>query len=209
MNSNFLAVLMLAVFLIGCSENKKPINVSLEKPADSVFNIPNRTVKKTDLSYKNDRSKWYLDGQLYSGWAIHLYDDSTVQEKFGILNGRKQNQAIQWYPDGHYRIVSNYHLGKLQGEKKMWAPDSAHTLLSQLSYASGKLHGEQRKWYPTGELYKILHLNMGKEEGLQRAFRTNGVLFANYEAKNGRIFGLKKANLCYSLEDESIYKEKD
>lgn len=45
---------------------------------------------------------------------------------------------------------------------------------------------------------------MGKEEGLQQAFRENGVLFANYEAKDGRVFGLKKAKLCFGLEDESI-----
>ncbi len=26
----------------------------------------------------------------------------------------------------------------------------------------------------------------------------------NYEAKNGRIFGLKRADLCYALNDEKI-----
>lgn len=49
---------------------------------------------------------------------------------------------------------------------------------------------------------------MGREEGLQQAFRRNGYLYANYEARNGRIFGLKKAALCYGLEDENIQYEK-
>ena len=48
---------------------------------------------------------------------------------------------------------------------------------------------------------------MGKEEGIQQAFRKNGDLFANYEAKEGRIFGLKKAALCFGLEDENIQNE--
>ena len=48
---------------------------------------------------------------------------------------------------------------------------------------------------------------MGKEEGIQQAFRKNGDLFANYEAREGRIFGLKKAALCFGLEDEKIQNE--
>ncbi|EPR68296.1 hypothetical protein [Cyclobacterium qasimii] len=48
---------------------------------------------------------------------------------------------------------------------------------------------------------------MGREEGLQQAFRKNGELFANYEAKDGRIFGLKRAVLCVGLEDEVVKYE--
>lgn len=48
---------------------------------------------------------------------------------------------------------------------------------------------------------------MGMEEGIQQTFRKNGALYANYEAKEGRIFGLKKAALCYGLEDQSIQYE--
>ena len=44
----------------------------------------------------------------------------------------------------------------------------------------------------------------GQEEGLQRAWRQNGKLYVNYEAKHGRIFGLKRASLCYELNDENI-----
>ena len=49
---------------------------------------------------------------------------------------------------------------------------------------------------------------MGKEEGIQQAFRKNGDLFANYEARAGRFFGLKKSALCYELEDEDVQFEK-
>jgi len=127
----------------------------------------------------------------------------------GILGGKKQNQATEWYPDGNYKQVANYHLGKLHGEKKLWSTEAAgHILIAHLNYKAGKPHGEQKKWFPTGELFKKLHLNMGKEEGMQQAFRKNGALYANYEAKAGRIYGLKKASLCFGLEDESIQYEK-
>ena len=49
---------------------------------------------------------------------------------------------------------------------------------------------------------------MGQEEGLQQAFRKNGDLYANYEAKEGRIFGLKKAALCFGLQNEEIKTKK-
>ena len=56
-------------------------------------------------------------------------------------------------------------------------------------------------------IFQKINLNMGREEGVQQAFRKNGALFANYEAKDGRIFGLKRATLCFSLEEEDIQDE--
>ena len=93
-------------------------------------------------------------------------------------------------------------------KKKSWVNDVNHTMVSHLNYYMGKAHGIQMKWYPTGEIFKVLNLHMGIEEGMQRAFRKNGALYANYEARNGRVFGLKKAALCYSLEDEKVQYEK-
>ena len=48
----------------------------------------------------------------------------------------------------------------------------------------------------------------GREEGMQQAWRRNGKIYNNYEAKNGRIFGLKRANLCFQLEEEIVQDEK-
>ena len=97
-----------------------------------------------------------------------------------------------------------FHEGKLHGTKKVWSNEFGYTLIAHLNYENGKAHGEQIQWYKTGELYKKLNLYEGNEDGIQQAFRKNGALYANYEAKNGRIFGLKKTALCYGLEDEKI-----
>ena len=48
----------------------------------------------------------------------------------------------------------------------------------------------------------------GKEKGLQKAWLQNGTLYVNYEAKNGRVFGMKRANLCYQLKNEKIEERK-
>ena len=62
----------------------------------------------------------------------------------------------------------------------------------------------QWEWYQSGSTFKKINLVDGREEGLQQSWRENGKLYSNYEAKNGRIFGLKRANLCYQLKDETL-----
>ncbi|MFD2561259.1 toxin-antitoxin system YwqK family antitoxin [Aquimarina rubra] len=203
----FLALLFPCFLFIGCSEQKEKASISPE--TDLLLEVPETIVEKSVLHYDHKTSVWTLNDQLYSGFVVSYYPDNNLKEKFGILNGKKQNKFIQWYPDGHFKNVADYHKGKLHGEKKIWSSDSVHILIAHLNYHKGKLHGQQKKWYPTGELFKKLNMNKGKEEGIQQAFRKNGALYANYEAKNGRIFGLKKAALCYGLEDENVRYKKE
>ncbi|MEM1123354.1 MAG: hypothetical protein AAGJ18_23135, partial [Bacteroidota bacterium] len=200
---------LFSTILIGsCTENtanKKSFDPNLDR---ITLTIPDKTVNKTLMTYKNKISLWTLNDQPYSGYMVSYYPNGTLKEKTGVLNGRRQNLSSQWYADGHLKQIANYNKGKLHGEKKMWTSDANHVLVAQLNFAKGRAHGAQTQWYVTGELYKKLNLNMGKEEGLQQAFRENGELYANYEARNGRIFGLKKAALCYGLEDENLKYEK-
>ncbi|GAB5408437.1 MAG: hypothetical protein BalsKO_08020 [Balneolaceae bacterium] len=191
--------------LVGYSE--KTENPPFTNKADIYLEIPDVLVEKSDLHYDHKISLWKLNEIPYSGFVVSYYPNNQLKEKFGILEGRKQNEFIQWYPDGHFKNVATYDKGKLHGEKKMWSSDSTHILIAHYNYHKGRPHGEQTKWYPTGELFKKMKLNLGKEDGLQQAFRENGDLYANYEAKDGRIFGLKKAKLCFSLEDEYIKTE--
>ena len=209
--SFFLSTLIL--FVISCvQQDKKEVNQSLiDKVQVSSLKVqvpslivPTNTINKSKLEYDKSNSTWSLQGKPFSGYAVTYSQDSILIQKFGLLNGKKQNESFEWYPDGHLKLSTNYHQGKLHGEKKTWSSDSSHVLVAHLNYHLGKAHGAQKKWYPTGELFKKLNLNMGKEEGMQQAFRKNGDLFANYEARDGRIYGLKKSALCFGLEDESI-----
>ncbi|MEO0900948.1 MAG: hypothetical protein AAFY00_02630, partial [Bacteroidota bacterium] len=76
----------------------------------------------------------------------------------------------------------------------------------QADYMNRQRHGYQKKWYPNGQITSITHFNLGKEEGLQQAWLKTGKLYVNYEAKNGRFFGLRRSNLCYQLKDEVVQK---
>lgn len=209
----FLLLILTFLLVLSCSEstiNNEAIDHTADIPAETIdtsLQIPDLVVDKTSLQYDNKTSLWTHNEELYSGYAVSFYQDDILKEKIGFLNGRKQNQATLWHPDGHPRQIAHYHKGKLHGEKKTWSADTSHVLLAQLNYFLGKAHGAQTKWYATGEVYKKLHLNMGKEEGMQQAFRKNGVLYANYEAKDGRSYGLKKASLCFDIDDEEIQDE--
>lgn len=199
-----LIFIVLILQLVSCA---KPIKKEVKKPLVEVIKsleVPASTIDKSKLHYNKKTSIWTLDGKSFSGYAVRYFPDSTLMQKFGILDGKKQKDATDYYPDGHIQYFQNYHQGKLHGEKKSWSADSTPILLTHFNYHLGKAHGTQQKWYPTGEIYKILHLNMGKEEGLQQAFRKNGNLYANYEARSGRIFGLKRASLCFELDNENI-----
>lgn len=198
-------VFMFIVFMVACAENREVEKglPALRVPELSV-KIPDKMVYISSLQYDNKVSLWSLNDELYSGYMVSFYQDSTLKEKIGILNGKRQDQAMRWYPDGKLKQVANYHKGKLHGEKKVWSPDTSHILIAHYNYHLGKAHGEQKQWYPSGELYKKLQLNLGQEDGVQQAFRKNGELYANYEAKNGRIFGLRKASLCYGIEDKEV-----
>nr|WP_298999024.1 toxin-antitoxin system YwqK family antitoxin [uncultured Allomuricauda sp.] len=201
----FSLLIAFVVLSIGCTKQRGKSFVEIN--SDISPEVPNIIIEKSMLHYNPEISTWTLNGTPYSGFAISHYPNNTLKEKFGIFEGKKQNTFIQWYPDGHLKNLATYHRGKLHGEKKIWSDQPVHLLIAHYNYYKGKPHGKQTKWYPTGELFKKMNLNQGKEEGIQQAFRKNGVLYANYEAKAGRIFGMKKAKLCYSLEGENI-KEK-
>ncbi|MDP5120269.1 MAG: membrane-binding protein [Spirosomaceae bacterium] len=203
-----LLVFSLNILLVSCTEKSKTKVSQTAISVNSILEIPNTTVDKSALYYDNKISQWTLNDAPFSGYAVSFYEDSTLKEKVGILNGRKENQSFLWHPDGHLRQIANYHEGNLHGEKKVWSDGKNHVLLSQLNYNAGSPHGEQKKWYPTGELHQKINLDMGQEKGIQQAFRENGDLYANYEAKNGREFGLKKASLCYGLKDEKVQRSK-
>lgn len=203
MKLNLFLLFLILSLLFACA-GPTPKKSALLSQKETILPIPDQTVDKSALHFNTQNSTWTLDGQLYAGFANEYYPDSTLKGKFEFLDGKMQNEAVHFFPDGHPKLLETYYQGKLHGEKKMWSSDAPHILVAQLNFYQGKMHGEQKKWYPTGELFKKLNLDMGREKGIQQAFRKNGNLYANYEALNGRIFGLKKAALCFDLESEKI-----
>jgi protein SCO1/2 len=61
---------------------------------------------------------------------------------------------------------------------------------------NGVYEGEYRTWYASGRPFEIRHYVHGHEDGLQQAWSENGVLYVNYEARNGRHYGLENGTPC-------------
>jgi hypothetical protein len=169
-----------------------------------ILSVPNTTVNLNQLVLKRLEGQWKLDSLPFSGFGLAYFPNGKLKSKIGFVNGKKEGQAEEYFEDGHLRNLTSYHENLMHGEVKNWSGAIDHHKLAIRHFYLGKPHGVHKKWYPNGNLMKIITYQMGKEEGLQQAFLENGKLYANYEARDGRTFGLKRSMLCYELEDGNL-----
>ncbi len=183
--------------LIGC---KKSENNSLS--LNHWFSVQQDTVTANLLELNPVKGLVYYKNEPFTGVSATYMGDDKLFSTIDYVDGKKHGSFKKWYPDGTLSYQGNYVLGKKQGYSKSWWKNGVQR--SEANFEKGVAHGIQLQWYKSGAKFKRLHLNYGKEEGLQQSWRENGKLYCNYEARNGRIFGLKRANLCYELEDENV-----
>ena len=79
------------------------------------------------------------------------------------------------------------------------SPRIRHTLASD--YTADAYDGEYRTWYQSGAAYERRHYINGHEEGVQQSWTDEGVLYLNYEVREGRRFGLVNASPCDNVGD--------
>jgi len=169
-----------------------------------IHDIPDVQVDRDELTLRPMEGKWYYADKPFSGHAVDCHPDGRKSEDVGCYNGRKEGIAQKWYPNGELQKESYYRANHLEGVVRIWSPGPQRALVAESNYVEGTRHGLQRRWFSSGQLQRSTHFNMGMEEGLQQSWLENGKIYVNYEAKNGRTFGLRKATLCYELDDEKI-----
>jgi antitoxin component YwqK of YwqJK toxin-antitoxin module len=168
----------------------------------SVKEIKNIQTEKGQVKLNPTKGQWFYKQQLFNGHAIAYYKKDVLSEKTGYFNGRREGKAFKYFNDGSLKSEAYFIQNKLHGIKYNYFKNG--NVYSESNYKNGKRHGLQKIWFLNGQLAKKKNLIEGKEEGLQQAWRENGNLYVNYEAKNGRIFGLNRANLCYTLKNEKV-----
>jgi antitoxin component YwqK of YwqJK toxin-antitoxin module len=151
-------------------------------------------VSKTGLAMYN--------GEPFSGYTIEKYPNEQLKSRTAYERGKKHGLSQKWFENGVLSFETTLKNGKIHGSNKTWWKNGH--IRSESHFEEGIPHGVQRQWYQSGALFKELHLAHGVEHGMQKSWRENGKIYNNYEAKDGRIFGLKRANLCYELEDENV-----
>ncbi|MBU2938564.1 hypothetical protein KO494_03330 [Lacinutrix sp. C3R15] len=189
---------------IGCNsktKTKKESAVSI-----NTIEIEANIVHKDSLVLNGNKGIWYYNKKPFNGYAVKYHNNNTLKEKTGFYNGKKEGVYRVWYETGVLKLQSFYNQNVLQGSYKAYWNNG--NLASESNYVNGKKQGVERKWFYSGKLSKKRNLLNDKEDGLQQAWLENGKLYVNYEAKNGRIFGMRRANSCYQLKDEVVIRKK-
>ena len=194
----YLLVLTL-LFLTSCTEV-----LVKESAVDKTITIAKSEVLKSDLVLNQLEGKWYYQDEPYNGYSFKFHSNGEMEEMLGFYNGKREGVAKRWSENKVLRVESFYKQNRLVGSYKSWWENGV--LGQEAHYENGKMNGVAKEWYATGQLSKERLLVHGSEDGLQKAWLKNGTLYINYEAKNGRIFGMKRANSCYQLEDEVVVR---
>ena len=194
-------ILFLATFLLIHCKEAPSHNLKEEK----AIVINSVEVSKKALALNQIEGKWYYKNQPYNGYSLKFHPNDTLAERLGFLNGKREGVARRWSEKGVLRVESTYHQNRLTGIYKSWWENGV--LAEESHYVNGLKQGEEKQWHATGQLSKVRQLVKGNEEGLQKAWLANGKLYVNYEAKNGRIFGMLRANSCYKLENEVVIRD--
>ena len=190
-------IFFLCLSILGC---KKNITAKKETSKNEV--IANIEIAKDSLVLNGNEGNWYYKNQLFNGYSVKHYANGSLQQKVGFLNGKKYGVAQYWFRNGVLKTQSHYQENKLVGNYTTWWNNG--TMALESFYINGKEEGVSKRWYKDGSLAKLRNLVEGKEVGLQKAWLKNGKLYVNYEAKNGRIFGMRRAKSCYQLKDEEV-----
>lgn len=196
------------LFLFTACSDKSVNNEVVEIISDTSkeLAIEDFEVLKNDLVLNQLEGKWYYNNKLFSGYSLKYYSGESLAEKIGFVEGKREGTAKYWSENGVLRIESFYKNNRLHNTYKSWWDNGV--LSAQSNYVDGVKQGVEEEWYVTGQLAKQRQLVDGQEEGMQKAWLQNGKLYINYEAKNGRIFGMLRANSCYKLKDEVVSRDK-
>ncbi len=187
--------LLLVLTCLSACENSIPKPVPVNAKTDEF-------IHQDSLVLVPERGLVHYLGKPFSGAAVSFYPNGNIAVRNEYAEGKKHGVCSRWFVDGTISYESEYSKGKKHGSTKTWWRNGNIRSAAQLK--EGTAQGLQKQWYKSGALFKVRNIVDGKEEGLQQSWRENGKLYNNYEAKNGRIFGLKRAELCFELDNEKI-----
>jgi hypothetical protein len=147
------------------------------------------------------------DGNLFFGTVVEKDDQGRVRVSDPYFRGLLSGQSRAFYASGKIRWTRDYRNGKKDGVHVGWWENGRK--MFEYRFRKDLYDGSVREWYADGKIAKEMHYEYGVESGLQRAWRENGTLYANYEARNGRLYGIINARLCYSVkEGRGVYTKK-
>ncbi len=148
----------------------------------------------------------YRHGQLYSGFLFQTFANSNDTEiLLAYSNGLQSGCQKKWYSKG-VLMESRYYVNGKKHDQQLAYWENGHKKF-EFNAIDDAYEGELKEWNIEGDLIHLAHFKNGQEEGVQKLFYDNGKIRANYVIKNGRRYGLLGTKNCRNVSD-SIFNVK-
>lgn len=142
------------------------------------------------------------EGRVFSGTAVTRYSDGEMARSEPFVDGRRHGAMRMWFANGQIAYVTSHDNGRRSGLAMSWWANGKKRSVTR--YVNDLAEGISWHWYRSGEKFKRYSFALCSPKGLQQAWRMNGKLYSNFEYRNGRAYGLRNANLCAELDDETL-----
>lgn len=125
---------------------------------------------------------------------------SSLAQAGSLIPGNPDRIAQAFADDGTLLSQTTWRDGRKSGRHLAFWPGGAPRV--EAFYVSDVIEGAYRSWHPNGQLAELKNYTQGREAGRQQAWTPQGELFLNYEARNGRHFGLINSKPCLPVQGE-------
>jgi len=144
----------------------------------------------------------YANGLPYSGYLFSLYPQSTDTAFVGgYVNGKAEGQHREYYPGGNPNSVRTFQQGRKEGQYMAWWYNGRPKLI--YLFENDEYEGLCSEWAENGVIVRQMNYHLGREQGKQQAWDSEGKQLANYEVRNGRKYGITGVKGCATLWKQS------
>lgn len=161
--------------------------------------IPAKLVRYGDSLLHIENGIWYEGSEPYSGMIETFFPDGIIQARQTFYQGKEEGFRNTYYINGHPESVRYYRNGEKDSVHRGWWPNGQ--LRYEYHFQMGVYEGDWKEWYASGVLMKHIIYQNGKELS-GKGWRENGKPYMSFVRRDGRLYGLINANLCYSLRNE-------
>ena len=138
----------------------------------------------------------YHNGFLFSGSKFKLYPNRDTAFLYSYLNGKQEGLQYEWYPAKKTKQKRNFINGWQEGEQSGWYENGKTSFIYH--FKNDVYDGNLKEWYEEGKLFRDCNYSNGQEAGKQLFLNLDGSIKANYEVRNGKIYGNTGTKNCAS-----------
>ena len=133
-------------------------------------------------------------GKPFTGSTFELSATGDTLASTSYQAGKLHGWARSWYALRRPREARRYVDGREEGLAEGWFSNGRRQF--QRTFRAGVYHGTVTEWYSNGQLYHVGNYAAGQEQGRQLYYQPEGSIRANYDARNGRQYGLIGSKHC-------------